>query len=152
MAPLGQYLMPEQDKIALARTSAPKSISDAAEVMVLTKEGYVTAVKGTDGFLCIGERGWANEMNHPDFWNPKLRAPICLNAAAKTYEQIYLMKTHLVPAGSPREEIAQVIAAAMDSKELSALAPGAMCYMLSKQQCLGNGRKRWHPHQMFFIA
>src|ERR1700687_624591 len=36
MAPLDQYLMPDQNsEIALARTAAPPSISDAAEVMVL---------------------------------------------------------------------------------------------------------------------
>ncbi len=153
MAPLGQYLMPEKDEIALARSGAPKSISDAAEVMVLTKDGYVTAVKGTNGFLCIVERGWANETSHPDFWNPKLRAPNCFNAAAaKTYERIYLMKTHLVLAGKSKQEIARAIAAALDSKELPALAPGAMCYMMSKQQYLGDQPKRWHPHLMFFVA
>jgi hypothetical protein len=153
MAPLAQYLMPEKDEIALARSGAPKSISDAAEVMMLTKTGYVTAVKGTNGFMCIVERGWANETSHSDFWNPKLRAPNCFNAAAaRTYERIYLMKTRLVLEGKPRHEIAAAIAAAMASKELPPLAPGAMCYMMSKQQYLNDQGKRWHPHLMFFVA
>src|SRR5207247_1320654 len=54
MAPLDQYLMPDvNSEIALARSGAPASISDAAEVMVLGAKGYTTAVKGTNGFLCI---------------------------------------------------------------------------------------------------
>ena len=40
MAPLDQYLMPdESSEIALARSAAPASISDAAEVMVLGRNG-----------------------------------------------------------------------------------------------------------------
>ena len=40
MAPVEQYLMPESAEIALARTAAPASISDGAEVMVLRRDGY----------------------------------------------------------------------------------------------------------------
>jgi len=57
MAPLDQYLIPEENsEIALSRTAAPASISDAAEVMVLRRDGYATAVKGKNGFICIVER------------------------------------------------------------------------------------------------
>jgi hypothetical protein len=152
MAPLAQYLMPEKDEIALARSGAPAAISDKADVMVLRKDGYVNAVKGTNGFLCIVERGWANDTSQPDFWNPRLRAPNCFNhAAATTFEQIYLMKTRLVLEGKTKEEIVRATTAAMDSKELPPLAPGAMCYMMSKQQYLGDRDKAWHPHLMFFV-
>ncbi len=27
-----------------------------------------------------------------------------------------------------------------------------MCYMMSKQQYLGDGDSRWHPHTMFYFA
>src|ERR1700677_3457156 len=57
MAPLDQYLIPdEKAEIALARSSAPPSISDAAEVMVLRRDGYAAAVKGSNGFVCIVQR------------------------------------------------------------------------------------------------
>jgi hypothetical protein len=145
--------MPEQDEIALARSAAPKAISGEAEVMVLTKQGYVTAVKGSNGFLCFVERGWAGDTNFPDFWNPKLRAPHCFNApAAKTFAPIYLMKTRLVLERKSKNEILQATTAAMDSKELPPLAPGAMCYMMSKQQYLNSQDKDWHPHLMFFVS
>src|SRR5579862_2766551 len=59
MAPLDQYLISdEKAEIALARSSAPASIADAAEVMVLQRDGYKTAATGTNGFLCLVERSW----------------------------------------------------------------------------------------------
>jgi hypothetical protein len=153
MAPLDQYLTPDSKaEIALARSAAPASISDGAEVLVLGKTGYTTAVEGKNGFLCIVERSWAKATDDPEFWNPKLRAPHCLNSpAATTFLPIFLMKTRLVLAGKSREEIAQATAAALDKKELPALEPGAMCYMLSKQQYLNDDAKRWHPHLMFYV-
>ena len=66
MAPLDQYLIPdEKAEIALARSSAPASISDAAEVMVLRRDGYATAVKGSNGFVCIVERSWGKPTDDP---------------------------------------------------------------------------------------
>src|SRR5258708_36819959 len=54
MAPLGQYLMPdEKSETALARSAAPASISDRAEAMVLGRTGYRPAHKVSDGFPCI---------------------------------------------------------------------------------------------------
>src|ERR1700749_4226092 len=68
MAPLAQYLIPDQNaEIALARSAAPKSISDAAEVLVLTRSGYTTAVKGSNGFVCMVQRGWSGSRGFSDF-------------------------------------------------------------------------------------
>ena len=152
MAPLDQYLISdEQSEIALARSAAPSSISDGAEVMVLGREGYQTAVKGTNGFLCIVERSWAQGTDDAEFWNPKMRAPHCFNAqAARSFAPISLMKTRLVLAGKSQAEIAQAIATALDKNELPALEPGAMAYMMSKQQYLNDRGKSWHPHVMFY--
>jgi hypothetical protein len=152
MAPLEKYLMPDQNaEIALARTAAPASISDGAEVMVLGRKGYTTAVKGSNGFLCLVERSWGNATDEPNFWNPKIRAPICFNTpAASTFVPIFLMKTKLVLAGKSKTEILEAITSALDKKELPALEPGAMCYMTSKQQYLGDRDMNWHPHLMFF--
>jgi len=154
MAPLDQYLMPdEKSEIALARSGAPASISDGAEVMVLSRTGYKTATKGTNGFLCVVERSWGAATDHPEFWNPKNRAPICFNpASARTFLPIYIMKTKLVLAGKSKAEILQATASALDKGELPALEPGGMCYMMSKQQYLNDVGKNWHPHLMFFVS
>ena len=152
MAPLDQYLISdEKSEIALARSAAPASISDGAEVMVLGREGYKTVVKGTNGFLCIVERSWGQGTDEAEFWNPKMRAPHCFNAqATRSFAPIYLMKTRLVLAGKSKPEIAQEIATALDKKDLPALEPGAMAYMMSKQQYLNDLGKNWRPHAMFF--
>jgi hypothetical protein len=154
MAPLNQYLIPDKNtEIALARSAAPSSISNGAEVMVLGGNGYTTAVKGVNGFLCIVERSWGATTDEPEFWNPKIRAPICFNpAAARTFAPIFLMKTKLVLAGTSKPEIARAIASALGKKELPALEPGAMCYMMSKRQYLNDRGKNWEPHVMFFVA
>jgi hypothetical protein len=152
MAPLDQYLISdEKSEIALARSAAPASISDGAEVMVLGREGYKTAVKGKNGFLCLVERSWGASTDQAEFWNPRIRAPHCFNAqAATSFAPIYLMKTRLVLAGKSKPEIAHAIATALDKKDPPALEPGAMAYMMSKQQYLNDQGKSWHSHAMFF--
>ncbi|HLB92597.1 MAG TPA: hypothetical protein VJK27_09670 [Terriglobales bacterium] len=153
MAPIEQYLMADQNaEIALAQSAAPESISRDAEVLVLKQHGYETAVKGKNGFVCIVERGWTAGVDNPDFWNPKLRGPLCLNpAAARSYLPLTIRKTELVLAGESKAQMVESIKAGLDKKELPALEPGAMCYMLSKDGYLGDGNGHWHPHLMFFV-
>jgi hypothetical protein len=154
MAPLEQYLIADQNaEIALARSAAPTSISNAAEVMVLHREGYTTPVKGSNGFVCIVERSWANTTDDPQFWNPKVRAPHCFNPpAARTALPFFLLKSKLALAGKSRAEIAAAIASALDKKALPPLAPETMVYMMSKQQYLNDDGKGWHPHVMFYAS
>lgn len=153
MAPIGQYLMSGMAEIALARSAAPPSISDDATVMILGRDEYRTVAKGTNGFLCLVERSWGNDTGDPEFWNPKIRAPICFNqAAAQTSVPTYLLKTKLALAGKSNAEIADAIASSFREKKLPALEPGAMAYMLSRQQYLPGADGNWHPHLMFFVS
>jgi hypothetical protein len=153
MAPLDQYLMPVDAEIALARSAAPASVAGDATVMVLGREGYTVAAQGKNGFVCYVERSWANNTDAADFWNAKMRAPNCFNAAAAvSITPTYMMKTRLVLAGKSKAEIAKAIAAALDSGELPAVESGAMCYMMSKDQYLNDGAHSWHPHVMFYAA
>jgi hypothetical protein len=105
MAPLDQYLMKDRSsEIALARSAAPEFISRDAEVMVLGRHGYETAIKGTNAFVCLVQRSWAAGIDDPDFWNPKLRAPFCLNApGARSYLPRTIKKTDLILAGRHEE-------------------------------------------------
>jgi hypothetical protein len=152
MAPLNQYLIADRNtEIALARSAAPKSISDQAEILVLGEHGYETAVKGTNGFVCMVERSWTAGADAPDFWNPKVRSPFCLNAqAVETYLPVTIMKTNLALAGKSKTELVAAIQAALDEKKLAPIARGAMCYMMSKQGYLNDAGGHWHPHVMFF--
>lgn len=152
-APLNQYFISERSsEIALARSAAPASLSDGAEVLVLEKNGYVTATKGSNGFVCIVERSWAKTTDDSEFWNPKVRAPLCVNGpAARSYLPIVLLKTKLALAGRDKAEIAQALKLALDRKELPALEANAMCYMMSRQQYLSDHDTHWHPHMMWFV-
>ncbi|HTU32974.1 MAG TPA: hypothetical protein VMF66_04135 [Candidatus Acidoferrum sp.] len=152
MAPLNQYLMADRNaEIALARSAAPKSISDHAEILVLESRGYETAVKGTNGFVCLVERSWDAAPDDPQFWNSKIRGPDCLNPqAARSVLPVMIMKTNLALAGKSAGQIGSAVAAAFDQKTL-ALEPGSLCYMMSKQGFLGDTAGRWHPHLMFYV-
>ena len=151
MAPLDQYLMDRDAEIALARSAAPKAISDDAEVLVLERQGYKTAVKGTNGFVCLVERSWTDKIDEPEFWNAKRRGPMCLNAAAaRTYLPLTIAKTKLVLAGKSKEEMSDAIKAALDKKELPAIERGSVCYMMAKGGHLNDRAGHWHPHVMFY--
>jgi hypothetical protein len=152
MAPLDQYLTDRNTEIALARSAAPESISRDAEVMVFGRHGYEIAADGKNGFVCIVERSWTAGIDDPDFWNPKLRAPICFNPpAARTYLPITIKKTAWILVGRSKAQMFENIKAAFDKKELPTLESGAMCYMMSKQGYLSDRDGHWHPHLMFFV-
>ncbi len=153
MAPIEQYLMPDHGaEIALARSSAPKSISRDAEVLVLGRHGFETAVKGKNGFVCIVGRSWTSAAD-ADFWDPKVRVPMCVNAAAA---HSYLLRitriTELILAGRTQAQMTAAIAAAIDKKELPPMEPGAMCYMMSKEGYGGATLPHWPSHLMFFYS
>ena len=153
MAPIDQYLMTDQGaEIALARSAAPESISRDAEVLVLGRHGFETAVKGKNGFVCIVERSWTSAAD-PDFWNPKVRTPICWNAAAaRSILLRNIKRTDLILAGRTKAQVDEAIVAAVDKKELPAMEPGAMCYMMSKQGYGGDSVEHWPPHLMFYFS
>ena len=154
MAPLSQYLMTDQAaEIALAKSAAPAAISDHATVLVLQAHDYVTAVKGTNGFVCVVERGWMSPFDAPQFWNPKLRGPICFNPeAVKSILPITYKRTALVLTGQSRDEIKKDMTTAFATKQMPPLQPGAMSYMMSKQGYLDDKFGHWMPHLMFYTA
>jgi hypothetical protein len=153
MAPIDQYLMADQGaEIALARSAAPESISRDAEVLVLRRHGFETAAHGKNGFVCIVGRGWSSAAD-ADFWNPKVRVPMCLNApAARTYLLRITKITDLALAGRTLAQVNEAIVAALAKKELPPMEPGAMCYMMSKQGYGGDSAPHWPSHLMFFYS
>jgi hypothetical protein len=66
MAPVSQYLMDRNAEILLARSAAPDSISGDATIRVLGRQGYETAVRGKNGFVCMVERSWMEAFDAPE--------------------------------------------------------------------------------------
>ena len=152
MAPLDQYLMADRSaEIAMARSAAPPSISDDAEVMVLGRHGYETVVKGKNGFVCLVERSWMSPFDFAQFWNPKMRGPICFNPpAVRSILPFTFKRTELVLAGMSKEQMIEAIKAS-DAKGMPTLEPGAMSYMMSPQGYLNDEAGHWVPHLMFYV-
>ncbi len=153
MAAVDQYLMADRAaEIALARTAAPQSISREAEVMVLGRHGFETAARGTNGFVCIVGRSWTSTVD-AEFWNPKVRVPLCVNAAgAHSYLLRLAKETEWGLAGSTPAQMTEAISAAVRKKELPPMEPGAMCYMMGKEGYGGDTVPHWPSHLMFFYT
>jgi hypothetical protein len=103
MAPIDEYLMNRDAEIPLARSAAPQAISKDATV--LTRKGWETAVKGTNGFVCMVDRAWATSIDFPEIWNPKTRGADCLNpAAARTLLPIAYKLAQMELAGDSEKQ------------------------------------------------
>ncbi len=151
MAPLEQYLMERDAEIALARTAAPEAISKDASVLILTRAGYQTAVEGKNGFVCIVSRSWMSPPDSPEFWNPKLRGPLCYNPpAARSIFPIERKRTLWAIAGNSKDQIMQEVKTAFANKDLPAPEPGAMSYMMSKEAYLTDRGDHNVAHLMFY--
>ena len=154
MAPAAQYMMESSQKeIALARSAAPSSISDGAEILVLRAHGYETAVKGTNGFVCLVERGWDADFTDPVFWNPKIRGADCLNPeAARSILPHFRERARWALAGVSKPDMMARTRAEIAANTYTLPGPGAVAFMLSKNQVLAATPPHWHPHLMFFVA
>lgn len=153
MAPLSRYEMASRTgEIALARSAAPASISDQARILVLGKEGYETAAAGGNGFVCLVVRSWDQSFDNPEFWNPKIRAPQCFNAAgARSVLAHYLERTRWVLAGDSMARLRARSAAARAAGKGMRPLPGSMCFMMSRGGYLNDAAAGpWHPHVMMF--
>jgi hypothetical protein len=154
MAPVEQYRIADaQEEIALARSAAPPSISADAEVLVLGRHGYETAVKGRNGFVCFVERSWAAGFDDAEFWNPKLRSPNCFNPpAVRSVLPQYLERTEWVLAGIGKPQLIERTRAAVASHHFTAPQAGALSFMLSKRGYVSDDAAGpWLPHVMFFV-
>jgi len=61
-------------------------------------------------------------FDHPEFWNPKIRAADCLNPpAARSVLPYAYKRTELLLSGHSKPEVIAAIKAAIDKKELPPL-------------------------------
>lgn len=90
-------------------------------------------------------------FDNPEFWNPKIRAPQCFNAAgARSVLPQYLERTRWVLAGYSLSRMRAEAAARAAGKSMRPL-PGSIDYMMSKEGYLNDSvAGPWHPHVMTF--
>jgi hypothetical protein len=138
-------------ELALARTAAPKHVSDSATVLFLTPTGYEEVIRGTNGFTCVVVREFAMPYTDPAKWNPRVRAPHCFNAAATSsvlHQMIEVSKW--VVTGVSHAEVLDRTERAFRSRRFTMPPAGAMAYMMSERQYLADDHPHWMPHLMFY--
>ena len=85
---------------------------------------------------------------------PRLDAFLAKNL--KGYTRVFLKGLieggHVTVDGETRDADDRVSEGERVRVELPELEPGAMCYMMSKQQYLNDSVTNWHPHVMVFVA
>ena len=154
--PIEQYLMPEADEVALAKSAAPANISDRATIKVLTRSGFEVAQQGDNGSVCMVMRGFSAPTYSPAqfrnlVYDATVRAPICFTApAARTALPYYELRTKLGLEGKNPDEIAAGVEAAYAKGELPRRDEATFAYMWSANQNLASGIGHWHPHVMIF--
>ena len=118
--------MPDRNaEIALARSAAPEAISSDAKILVLGWRGYETAIEGKNGFVCMVERSWMFPFNSAEFWNPKVRVPLCFNpAAAQSILPLTIKRTEMVLAGLSKAQMIDSIKAGFDNKDVAGTGAG----------------------------
>ena len=153
MASIEQYLMLDRNaEIALARSAAPASISSDAKILVLGWRGYETAIEGRNGFVCLVERSWTSPFTSAEFWNPKVRVPVCFNAAAaRSILPLTIDRTEMVLAGLSKAQMIDSIKAEFDHKKRPTPESGAMSYMMSRAGHLNDAVGHYVPHLMFYF-
>jgi hypothetical protein len=153
MAPVDRYLIADRDaEIAMAKSAAPPAISNDAEVLVMGKDGYHTAIEGKNGFTCLVERSWMSPTGSPEFWDPRLRGPICYNpAGTRSILPYTIYRTKLALSGLTKAQMIESIKSALARNQLPSPETGAMSYMMSKDAFFGDEGGHWHPHLMFHV-
>ena len=156
--PLSEYLMPQADEVALAKSAAPQNISDHATIRVFTTSGYQTVHEGDNGFMCLVLRGFTGAPTFTPVqvrafitYDAKTRAPICLDPqAARTLLPYFDLRTKLGLEGKTADQIAEGVQAAYAKGEIPKRAEVSFAYMWSADQILGPAG-HWHPHIMVYL-
>ena len=154
--PIEEYLMPQANEIALAKSAAPANISGRATFKVLTRSGYEVAQKGDNGSVCMVMRGFSAPTYTPApfrnlVYDPAVRAPICFTPqAVREVLPYYELRTKLAMQGKNPDEIAEGVQAAYAKGELPQRTGVSFAYMWSADQNLASGIGHWHPHMMAF--
>ena len=155
------YLMPVADEIALSRSAAPATISDAASVLVLQADGaYRKVAEGSNGWTCFTGRSWTAPARFKDgkrIWSernfdPNIKAPQCFNAeATPAMLKVHKITTWHFMQGASTDDVDLAIGHAITSGKVQPPGNGAMSYMFSPNQVLTPDGGRFHPHVMLYM-
>jgi hypothetical protein len=137
-------LLPRAEEIALARSAAPKEVSDSATIYVLGDLGYDVAIKGTNGSACYVSRDWITSIE-PHCYDPE---------GAATIMPMSMLRVTLLHRGMRKADADRVIADSLAAGRFRLPRRPAMSYMMSAEQKLiapnGTPAGAWQPHLMIY--
>jgi len=137
----GHELLAEEHEMQIALSAAPPAVAQGAGVWVLRSDGFHRVRESTNGFNCMVQR--ANDVT--------IIAPTCFDAeASRTIMQGQLFQAELWTQGKTPSEVVSAVATAYRSGELQPPRRGAVGYMLSSAQFLGENVGKWQPHMMVY--
>ena len=114
-------ITPREVQIRIARSAAPKEISDKADIYVLGKNGYELAEKGSNGFTCAVERERVDTME-----------PECYDREGSgTTFQVRKFVEQQRAAGASEEKIEKAVAAGYKTGRFKAPTKPGIVYMMS---------------------
>ena len=112
---------PRETQIKIARSAAPKEVSEKADVYILGKNGYELAAKGTNGFSCAIERERLDTME-----------PECYDReGSRTTFKVRQFVEGQRAAGVTEEKIQKAVTAGYKSERFKAPSKPGITYMLS---------------------
>src|SRR3954471_7065364 len=118
----GDANTPRETQIKIARSAAPKEVSEKADVYILGKNGYELAVKGTNGFSCAIERERLDTME-----------PECYDReGSQTTFKVRQFVEAQRAAGVSEGKIEKVVAAGYKSGRFKGPSKSGITYMLSE--------------------
>lgn len=112
---------PRETQIEIARSAAPKEISDKADIYVIDKRGYKLVVNGSNGFACTIERERLDTME-PECYDRE--------GTRTTFEVRYFVEKQRA-AGVAEEKINEAVEAGYKSGKFKAPEKSGIIYMLS---------------------
>jgi hypothetical protein len=136
--------LPQSREIALAKSAAPASVADSAEIWVLGDGAYVKAVNGTNGFGCIVQRALSGQS----------LIPRCDDASGvASLFDVYQLIERLRNEGRTYGEARRAIADGFASGKLKKPQFGGLSYMYSVDAYFAtpNGQRvAFTPHVMIY--
>jgi hypothetical protein len=112
---------PRETQIKIARSAAPKEVSEKADVYILGKNGYELAAKGTNGFSCAIERERLDTME-PECYDRE--------GSQSTFKARKFVEAQRA-AGVSEENIEKAVTAGYKSGQFKAPSKPGITYMLS---------------------
>jgi hypothetical protein len=138
-------ILPREQEIELAKSAAPRELSDKATIYALEAKGYVKVQDGTNGFTCLISRETADSLE-----------PECYDAeGTATFLPRVLREAELRAQGKSKAEIEADTAARFADGTYRAPSRPGIIYMLSKENKVvvddATGKVApYVPHLMFY--